>query len=354
MTDAPRRPAPGPIPDAPAVPPAARRPGPVVIDLDAPAPSPAEAPPVPEAGAEGEGAPAEAAVARAVRLAARPSSPLGRLFGWAAGALLAFVVGLAVTDYVAALLARSTLLGGVALALVGAVALLLLLIALREAAGFARLRRLDGLRAAAAAARAEGDLAAARRAADRLAALYAGRPELRWGLARLAERQGEVLDADGLLALAERELLAPLDAAARAEVEAAARQVAAATALVPLALVDIAVALSANLRMIRRVAEVYGGRAGALGSWRIARSVFAHLIATGAVAVGDDLISSVAGGGLAAKVSRRFGEGIVNGALTARVGQAAMEVCRPLPFAALPRPRVTETLRRALTGLFDR
>ena len=85
---------------------------------------------------------------------------------------------------------------------------------------------------------------------------------------------------------------------------------------------------------------------------RLARSVVTHLVATGAVAVGDDLIGSVAGGGMLAKVSRRFGEGVVNGALTARVGIAAMEVCRPLPFRTLPRPRVTNVLQRALTGLF--
>jgi hypothetical protein len=52
------------------------------------------------------------------------------------------------------------------------------------------------------------------------------------------------------------------------------------------------------------------------------------------VAVGDDLIGSVAGGSVLSRVSRRFGEGVVNGALTARVGVAAMEVCRPLPFGA--------------------
>ena len=45
---------------------------------------------------------------------------------------------------------------------------------------------------------------------------------------------------------------------------------------------------------------------------------------------------------------------MVNGALTARVGIAAMEVCRPLPFAALPRPKVSNVIGRALTGLFDR
>ena len=120
----------------------------------------------------------------------------------------------------------------------------------------------------------------------------------------------------------------------------------------PLALADLITALTANLRMIRRIAEIYGGRSGTLGSWRLTRGVLAHLVATGALAVGDDLIGTIAGGGLLAKVSRRFGEGVVNGALTARVGVAAIEVCRPLPFHTSPRPSVTALVRRALTGLF--
>ena len=124
------------------------------------------------------------------------------------------------------------------------------------------------------------------------------------------------------------------------------------TALVPLALADVVGALVANLRMIRRVAEIYGGRAGVLGSWRLARAVMTHLVATGAGAVGDDVISSVAGGGVLSKVSRRFGEGVVNGALTARVGVATIEVCRPMPFIRARRPSVTGLVRRALTGLF--
>ena len=160
------------------------------------------------------------------------------------------------------------------------------------------------------------------------------------------------MDADGLLGLAETTLLVPLDAAAMREVEAAARQVATVTAIVPLALVDVFAALAANLRMIRRIAEVYGGRSGVLGSWRLTRRVLTHLVATGAVAVGDDLIGSIVGGGVLSKVSRRFGEGVINGALTARVGVAAIEVCRPLPFHTVKRPSVTALVRRALTGMF--
>ncbi|NNF90259.1 MAG: DUF697 domain-containing protein, partial [Boseongicola sp.] len=171
---------------------------------------------------------------------------------------------------------------------------------------------------------------------------------------RLSERKDEAFDADTLVVLTEDTLLIPLDAEARREVEAAARQVAMVTALVPLAFADVIAAFTANLRMIRRIAEIYSGRSGTLGSWRLVRAVMTHLIATGAVAVGDDLLSSLGGGTILSKLSRRFGEGLVNGALTARVGVAAMEVCRPLPFSTGKRPRVTALIRRALTGLFDK
>ena len=168
----------------------------------------------------------------------------------------------------------------------------------------------------------------------------------------MAERGAEVLDADTLFGLVEAEVLAPLDAAALAEVQTAARQVATITALVPLALVDLIGAFSTNLRMIRRIAEIYGGRSGAMGNWRLTRTVLAHMVATGALALGDDMLEPLIGGGLLGKLSRRFGEGIVNGALTARVGLAAIEVCRPLPFSEPRRPSVRKVVQKALSGLF--
>jgi thiol:disulfide interchange protein DsbD len=94
-----------------------------------------------------------------------------------------------------------------------------------------------------------------------------------------------------------------------------------------------------------------GGPIGA-GGHLTARGGFLGSFATGALAVGDDMIHSVAGGGILSRISRRFGEGVVNGALTARVGVAAMDVCRPLPFRALPRPKTTNLVSRGLAGLF--
>lgn len=323
--------------------------GPVLIELgdEASDLTPSDAPAVVD-----RAAPDTAAMQRAARLAARPRSPLARWFWALSGALLGLVLSVVAWDFVTGLLARNTVLGGVAVGLTGLVLLVLLAIAGRELAAFARLRRLDSLRRDTDEALAAGDLAQARRAADRVAALYSGRQDLAWASQRFAERKAEQFDADSLFALAEAELLAPIDRAAEAEIETAARQVATVTAIVPLALADVVAALTANFRMIRRIAELYGGRAGALGNWRLTRSVLTHLVATGAVAVGDDLIGSVAGGGVVAKLSRRFGEGIVNGALTARVGVAAMEVCRPLAFRTASRPSVTGLVRRALTGFF--
>ncbi len=211
----------------------------------------------------------------------------------------------------------------------------------------------DALHRAADEALTADDLDRARAVAQTLTRFYAGRDDTRWGRQKLAERAPELLDASALLSFAEAELLAPLDRAAEREVEAAARQVATVTAIVPLALADVVAAGTANLRMIRRIAEIYGGRSGGLASWRLTRSVLTHLVATGAVAVGDDMLEPIIGGGLLGRLSRRFGEGVVNGALTVRVGIAAMEVCRPLPFTAHTRPSVRGLIKSALAGLFS-
>ncbi|SFE39111.1 YcjF family protein [Roseivivax sediminis] len=327
--------------------------GPVLFELDKeaePGESPAEAPPVPETTPPPEGA----AMKAAARVAARQSSPLVRWFWRLLGAIVMLLVTSAAWAFVASLMAQNVVLGWAVTGLFGLFALVVLLIAVREARAFARLGRVDALHRDAGAAQNEGGLEAARRVVDRLDTLYTARDDTRWGRERLAERRGDVFDGPALLSLAERELLAPLDLAAAREVQAAARQVAGVTALVPLAFADVAAALSSNLRMIRRVAEIYGGRSGTLGTWRLTRAVFAHLLATGAIAAGEDMLEPILGGSILARLSRRFGEGVVNGTLTVRVGVAAMEVCRPIPFTRETRPSVRNLVAQSLTGLFDK
>lgn len=333
--------------------------GPVVFDLEhdaKPAPGVSEAAPVPDIAPLAGPEASPAALERAARLAARPGSRLSRWFWGMLLALVGAVVSVAAWDFATSLVARIPLLGwAVSAGLVILLALALVML-VREGLAIARLRRVDDLRRTAAQARASApvDISAARQVQDRIDRFYAHRADLSWQRARLAERSGEVMDGDAVLDLVEEELLAPLDAQALIEVEAAARQVAMVTALVPLALADVVVALTASVRMIRRVAEIYGGRSGLFSSWRLMRAVLAHLVATGAVAAGDDMLESVLGGSVLSKLSRRFGEGVVNGALSARVGIAAMEVCRPMPFSAHRKPSTRKVVQGALSGLFSK
>ena len=312
---------------------------------------PSSAPPVPDdmpVRAEGR------AMMTATRMAAARVSWLSRLFWAALLGLVLLYLTTAAWDFAFGLMARNVWLGRIVVGLGMIVLFSLAAVGIKELAGFSRLARLDSLRNAANGLRARPDADEAVKFVGDLRGLYRGRDDLRWALADLDKQDGAVIDGKDRLDLAERLLLAPLDAAAVSEIETAARQVATITAIVPLALADVVVALTANIRMVRRIAEIYGGRSGSIGSWRLIRAVSAHLVATGAVGVADDMIGSIAGGGAVAKLSRRFGEGIVNGALTTRVGIAAMDVCRPMPFDAVARPSVTTVVKSALTGMFSR
>lgn len=321
---------------------------PVVIESDA-------LPPLPELQPDEDPfAPQGKAMRSVAQMAApRRGGWLRRLVWGALAALVTLALGLMAYEVLLGLVVASPILGAIAAGLAGIVALGLLVVILREIAGIARLHRIEGLRRKVEAANRGASRAEALAAVQALSGFYASRADLAWAREDLAKRLPDMLDSPALLTGAEHLLMAPLDGQARLEVELAARQVAAATAIVPLPLIDVLAALAVNLRMLRKIAAIYGGRAGTLGSWRLMRAVGAHLLATGAVAMGDDLLGSVVGGGAIGKVSRRLGEGVVNGALTARVGIAAMEVCRPMPFAKLPRPKVTSLVKRALAGLFS-
>jgi putative membrane protein len=319
---------------------------PVVFDLepdDQPAQSVSDAPPVPEL----DEPTALQATVEAVGTARRRGWG-GWLWGLVLG-LLGTIISVAAWDYATSLIDRVPVLGLVVSGAMIGLLLAALVFCVRELAALGRLHKVDTLRQACRDARS-GDLAVARAQVARLSQFYGTRADLEWARRRLHEREPEILDADGLMDLAEAELLSPLDVQALAEVQTAARQVAGVTALVPLALADVITALVSSLRMIRRIAEIYGGRSGLFSSWRLTRAVLSHLVATGAVAVGDDLLEPVLGGSVLSKLSRRFGEGLINGALTVRVGLAAIEVCRPMDFASVDKPRLSVVLQRALKG----
>ena len=264
----------------------------------------------------------------------------GGLFWSATGALLSIGVTLWLTQFIEGLFARNPALGVVGLGLAALAGLALLVLGAREILAVSRQRAIAQLHIALAGAREKDDRDAARRHVIELTGLYDRRPDMARGRAHLEELTREIVDGRDLIDIAERALMSPLDDAARREIADAAKRVSLVTAISPRALLDVIFVIAQAVRLMRRISEIYGGRPGLLGLIKLARSVGAHIAITGGMAVGDSLMQQVLGHGVAAKLSARLGEGVLNGLLTARVGISAMAVCRPMPFTALPAPGV--------------
>lgn len=277
-------------------------------------------------------------------------APPRRGFPWratflaAVGGLVSLALGLAVDRLIGDLWARAEWLGWAGLVLLGLALLAFFAMLAREIAGMRRLAKVEHLRTRVGTAIAVDDRAAAATLVDELDRLAAARPENARARAALAGHRVEVIEGRDLLTLAERELMGPLDATARTLILEAAKRVSVVTAISPRAVVDIAYVAWENLRLTRALADLYGGRPGTIGFMRLLGRVLTHLGITGGMALGDTLVQQLVGQGLAARLSARLGEGVVNGLLTARLGLAALEIVRPMPWAALARPSLGDMM----------
>jgi putative membrane protein len=271
-----------------------------------------------------------------------------RIFGWG-GLLASSLAGLvvlwlttALEGFIADLLQRNAVLGAIALGLAVLAGASVLVLVGRELRAILRGKAIADLKARAEAVLASDDGKAGRAVLAELVALYAERPETARPRARLKDTETDIIDGADLVRLAERELLATLDREARIAVARAARRVSVVTAISPRALVDVVFVAGQALRLVRTVSLIYGGRPGFFGFLRLLRAVTGHLVITGGMALGDSLVQQVLGAGIAARLSAKLGEGVLNGLLTARIGLSAIAVCRPLPFEALPAPGVKD------------
>ena len=226
--------------------------------------------------------------------------------------------------------------------------LALIVIIAREAFSLARLAAIEKLHRRAAEALLSDDRAASRTIVQDLLRIAHGNPQLARARTTLVNHVDDIIDGADLIRLAERELMTPLDLEARRLVSSAAQRVSIVTAVSPRALIDVLFVFAASLRLVRQLARLYGGRPGTLGLIKLMRHVIAHLAITGGMAASDSLVQQVLGHGIAAKLSQRLGEGVLNGLLTARLGLAAIDVTRPMPFTALPRPVLADLAKDLL------
>jgi putative membrane protein len=256
--------------------------------------------------------------------------------------------GLGVTQLVRDLFAINDGLGFLGLGFAALVSIALIAIITREALSLMRLATIEKLHARALAVIASDDHAESRAVLADLLKLAHTNPRLARARTALQGHADDIIDGADLIRVAERELMSPLDIEARRLVSVAAQRVSVVTAVSPRAVVDVLFVAAAAIRLVRQLAKLYGGRPGTLGMITLMRHAISHLAITGGMAASDSMIQQVLGHGIAAKLSQRLGEGVLNGLLTARLGLAAIDVTRPLPFTALPRPQLGDLAKDLL------
>jgi len=237
-----------------------------------------------------------------------------------------------------ALIARNDILGWTALSLVIIAVTSLCLLLLKELIGLWRLKNLGHLRARGQQIHDENKLKPALRYLKDIKYLYEHTNERQWMLGRLTSLETQIMDGREMVDLIDQEIGAPLDKDARAIIANHAKKVSLITAIAPGPIIDMAAIAFLNLRMIRKIASVYGVRPGFWGQMRLARNVIAHLALSGGIAMTSDLLQPLIGTSIAAKLSKKLGEGLFNGALTIRIGLSALALTRPIPHVKTKPP----------------
>ena len=258
------------------------------------------------------------------------------LFGSLAG-LAGLWAASAIIINLKALIARQDMLGWVATTLAITALLSLFVLIIREIVAIARLKKLGALRATGQQLHDENKMKPARKYLRDVKQLYSAMPNRRWNMARLGAKEKEIMDGREIIELLDEEIGKPLDSEARLVISNTARKVSVITAIAPGPVLDMVAVTILNIGMIRKIAEVYGVRPGFFGQLRLARNVIAHLALSGGIAVTSDLLSPIIGTSIAAKLSKRLGEGLFNGALTIRIGLSAIELTRPIPYVKTKR-----------------
>lgn len=267
---------------------------------------------------------------------------LVRLAWSTGGILVSLALGLAADRLIRDLFTQSEWLGWAGLAILALFVAALVALLTREALALRRLRTLDQLRRRAADVLLSDKREAGKAILGELNEIYYARADLARARENLDLNAKDIFDGSEIVRLCERTLMAPLDVRARSLTAASARRVALVTTVSPRALVDIAFVIYESVRLGGDIARLYGARPGIFGTWRLLGAILTHLAVTGGLVLTDGVMEQLVGQGLAAKLSARLGEGIVNGLMTVRVGIAAIRVVRPLPFETQRQPMVKD------------
>ena len=155
----------------------------------------------------------------------------------------------------------------------------------------------------------------------------------------------ESYSAQEITHLFSRNVLSTFDAQAKKLISKMAAESAVIVAISPIAW--------RNLRLMNKIAEIYGIELGYFSRIRLLRMVLVNIAFAGATEVAQDIGMDWLSQDVTAKLSARIAQGIGVGLLTARLGVKAMELCRPLAFQLNEKPKLSHIQQELLSSVKD-
>lgn len=135
-----------------------------------------------------------------------------------------------------------------------------------------------------------------------------------------------------IMQLYSRNVLSQVDQKALKEIAKFSSESVVLVALSPIAVIDMLIMLWRNLRLVNKIASLYGLKLSYWSRVKLIKQVIINMAYAGASELVADLGADLLGAELLGKLSARMAQGLGAGMLTARLGLKTMHLCRPIPF----------------------
>ncbi len=187
---------------------------------------------------------------------------------------------------------------------------------------------------------------------------YADKPQAPF-LKRCLDQLPDYSDDLEVIDHIDRVFLRPLDEEAKRRISKHGLQTATAIAISPWAVVDIALALWRNVKMIDDVAQIYGIRPSLKNRLKLLRSVGNKALFVGGsqaainygLKIFESVSSGAAGVGMGASIVAGFAQGLGAGIYTAKIGISAIEVTRPITLRATDKIKIADLAEPMISEL---
>jgi putative membrane protein len=280
----------------------------------------------------------------------RTSSPLLWLLG-SLGVLLALMLVVDAYHFIAQQYASSFFLGTLFLGLTFAITGAVLTLTWRAYKNIQALRTVSALQKEGQDLMETDGYGGAMPYLNKVVQFYHQRPDVKARLERFYVTVNDTHHDREVCALFSTHVMKDIDRQAYRVVTQRSQETALMVMISQIALLDAILTLWRNVRMIRDVATLYGGRPGFLGSLSLISGVLQNLIYAGASEVVADGVAEIMGSSMLSVMSAQAAQGLGSGVLTARLGLHAIQICRPLPFAKEEKPRLKDIRKEIVSSL---